>query len=223
MVLVHRLLKNRVVEATGVEAYLLATAPAMARLPTLGFTPHHETYEHLGRVELGVRDLAARYAEMQREDRAAVGPDELLWEMCYTVPAPIEVAWDCHIDGDKRAQWDGAADRWTLQPDRAGRTGAGAVVHCAHGADTATLRITGWRPYESMTLLNPAEGLRPEIRLTYAFEPAPGGDTRVTVRLGRPRGVLGRPVGWVLKRAFGRTATASVPILTRLLGGPALA
>lgn len=223
VVLVHRLLKNRVIEATGVEAYLLATAPVMQRLPALGFTPHAETYAHLGEVALGVRDLAARYAEMRDADHGAVAADEALLELTYTVPAPPGTAWDWHIDGDKRSLWDAGNTGWVLLPDETGRVAAGAGVRCEHDDGShSTLRITGWRPYRSMTVVNPRAGLRPAVRLSYAFEQGPGGDTRVRMRVGRLPGILGWLMGWLVKRAMGKLTRRSVPLLTELLRRPPL-
>jgi hypothetical protein len=65
VITVHRLLKNTVVETTGIEAYALfsqAAIDAMAVNPeTLGMRRHVERYEHIGEVAGWVHDLERRW------------------------------------------------------------------------------------------------------------------------------------------------------------------
>lgn len=218
VILVHRLTKNRIIEQIGYPAYLAITDAALAHLPDLGLARHEERYAHFGPVGLGVLDLDARFAEMQAVDPTAVGPDEAVFELCYTVPAPPSVAWSWHVDGDKRARWEDSVTEWHLRPNDTDRIGLGTGVECVHADGSRTrLRITGWRPYRGMTLVNPAVGLRPAVRLSYTFEPGPDGTTRVTLRVGRPGGLLGRVAGFFIKQTFGRATRKSVPVLNALL------
>ena len=61
--LAHRLLKNHIVEATGITAYSAYTQAAVEELGIqelcLAMRPHRESYEHLGEVGLYVQDLHA--------------------------------------------------------------------------------------------------------------------------------------------------------------------
>src|SRR4030042_3022793 len=59
--LLHRLLKNHVVQATGIKAYALYTQPAISHLGIQeicqSMTAHSESYEHLGEVQVWIQDM----------------------------------------------------------------------------------------------------------------------------------------------------------------------
>ncbi len=59
--LIHRLTKNSVTEKTGLRAYALYTDTAINALGvetlTNEMTPHHETYEHIGEVQVFIQDM----------------------------------------------------------------------------------------------------------------------------------------------------------------------
>jgi hypothetical protein len=63
VILAHRMMKNRVREATGITSYLLLSRQAYDRLKIgpedFKVVPHTETYEHIGAVEMFVGSLVA--------------------------------------------------------------------------------------------------------------------------------------------------------------------
>ena len=65
--LIHRLSKNHVAESTGWRGYALFTNQGLERTQTdkTSFIQQAESYEHLGEVEIYVRDMHVRYAEMK--------------------------------------------------------------------------------------------------------------------------------------------------------------
>src|SRR3954462_4477268 len=67
VILVHRLLKNTVVETTGIAAYALFTDALVQVMAidaaAVGMREHAETYEHMGEVKLWVHDLERRWQE----------------------------------------------------------------------------------------------------------------------------------------------------------------
>ena len=65
--LVHRLAKNHVAESTGWKGYALFTHQGLKRMQTdkAPFIQQTESYEHLGDVEIYVRDMHVRYEEMK--------------------------------------------------------------------------------------------------------------------------------------------------------------
>jgi hypothetical protein len=67
VILVHRFLKNSIIESGGPEAYAFFSDACLERLPG-GFkpAPHAEAYESFGEVRGGVHDLA-RSADQRRE------------------------------------------------------------------------------------------------------------------------------------------------------------
>ena len=76
VIVVHRLLKNRVADATGIAAYAVYTDACVAAMGiadpvAAGFTEHVEAFEGVGEIRRWVRDLdAAWQAELDAsEDR----------------------------------------------------------------------------------------------------------------------------------------------------------
>ena len=65
--LIHRLLKNGVSESTGWKGYAVFTHSALERMQCNrdSFFKRHESYEHLGDVDIYCMDMHARYDEMK--------------------------------------------------------------------------------------------------------------------------------------------------------------
>ena len=65
--LIHRLTKNHVTESTGWQGYALFTRQCLDRLQAdkAPFVQQTESYEHLGNVEIYVRDMHVRYQEIK--------------------------------------------------------------------------------------------------------------------------------------------------------------
>jgi hypothetical protein len=65
--LIHRLSKNHVSESTGWKGYALFTNQGLERMQTdkASFVQQTESYEHLGKIEIYVRDMHVRYEEMK--------------------------------------------------------------------------------------------------------------------------------------------------------------
>ena len=61
VILAHRMMKNDVVEKTGIQSYLLITKPAFNRLEIdpgeIDLQPYSQSYEHIGKVEMLVGQL----------------------------------------------------------------------------------------------------------------------------------------------------------------------
>lgn len=167
--LVHRLLKNHVAEATGWRGYALFTDQALSRLGLKldGLREMSETYD-IGDVKIFVADLKERY-QAQRDLRHVVverdGAD-LLYEFDY--PAPPPVIWDWLNDPQKRLQWEFAERRMFPFFLPKGRTAAGAVNHCVHGADLVMIEtVLDWRPFDYFTV---AQDVLQAVLMTITFE-----------------------------------------------------
>jgi hypothetical protein len=65
--LIHRLSKNHVSESMGWRGYVLFTHQSLEHTQTdkASFVQQTESYEHLGKVEIYVRDMHIRYEEMK--------------------------------------------------------------------------------------------------------------------------------------------------------------
>src|SRR5690349_19335863 len=75
----HRMLKNDVIEKTGVKAYAIFSVAAAAKLELKslcdGLIPHVETYEHIGTVQIQVYNLRTVWENYLEEMHQVVNPD----------------------------------------------------------------------------------------------------------------------------------------------------
>jgi uncharacterized protein YndB with AHSA1/START domain len=185
--LVHRLLKNHVGEATGWKAYALITNPALERLglPCDRSLLHvaSETYEHLGEVDTFSLNLLERYQARVAARRVVIEPAEADAAVTVEVRAPPAVVWDWMNDPHKRTVWM-AGTTWSAADRPGGRTGVGAMNHCAHGKNEVVREtIVDWKAFEYFTS-EQVDGSSMGWRLMYLLEPLDGGrHTRATIRM----------------------------------------
>jgi len=132
VILVHRLLKNRVGDVFGLPA-------------------HSERYEDLGEVHGRVAELTQAVAR-DRQARIHVERAEADLTLVTPLPVPRAIAWEYHIDPRKRTRWQLDAREIEAKPNAAGRAGVGWESHCDHGAYTLVHRAVDWRPFDYLTL-----------------------------------------------------------------------
>ena len=88
VIVIHRMLKNTVVEDTGIAAYALLSQACVDAMKidaeTLEMRPHVETYEHLGEVHGWIHDLERRWQEEEQRKRVFVAPADSF----FTVSVP---------------------------------------------------------------------------------------------------------------------------------------
>jgi uncharacterized protein YndB with AHSA1/START domain len=183
VILVHRLLKNRVAVAHGLRAYVLLTDACVRALGlepgSLGLNRHVERYPDVGEVVAHVSDLDARWREEQGRRRIRVGPDEAAFRVETVLATAPEVAWELLTAPQKRLLWQVDAIE---QADGGGRRYTGTSSVCVDGRTKIYEEILDWRPFEYVTeRLSLPRGV--QVVLTTAIEPGPEG-TRV-VTLGR--------------------------------------
>ncbi len=197
--LVHRLLKNRVVEQSGYKAYVLFTIQALQalKLGAENFFALTESFEHLGAVETRSLNLRDRYETLiKTRDVAVTSAEAIAIDVIEFAASPI-VVWDWLNDSHKRPLY---ATRSGLKfkdvAQISGRRGVGAETLCVHGESIDMREIVlDWRPVQSLTVEQLIFGVR--FRITYALKELQPNVTRLEVRVG------GRP-GW--PGFFGRTA-----------------
>lgn len=184
VILVHRLLKNRVAEAIGHAGYVLYTDAVVAAMGVdpgpLRMRRHAEVVDGMGPVEGWIQDLHERWAEERERRRVKVSRDEAADVMSYELPAPRPMTWRYLTEPVLRAGWEPGVLRVDeATPD--GRRGAGTRNHCVHGKSVVLEEVLDWRPFDYYTVETklPMPFLRP-IRITYELEDAGGGGTRVT-------------------------------------------
>jgi uncharacterized protein YndB with AHSA1/START domain len=192
--LIHRLLKNRVLEQTGIVAYAMYTEAALERLGLKGFrdslVAHQEAYEHLGPVRAWVQDLRPVWERRRAQQRITVPADRMLAEARTEIAMPPELVWDYLNSAEFRAVLL-AADRADTAGLHNGRMDVGSVIQCFHGDRLIPLTVLEWDPPTRLL----TEVLLPlPIRSTYqmfeyVLEPSAKG-TWLIQRVARARGPL---------------------------------
>lgn len=187
VILVHRMLKNSVVERGGPESYAFFTGPcATCGASQMALPTHTERYENFGEIEGFVQDLAAVAAARRERERVRITDDDADWVSSYIVDAPPAVCWQYFVDPEKRFRHMGLVETGIeFHRTEAGRLATGASSHCAHGEGGDALReYLDWRPYEYFTCrLSPLEtpGVDEPITVdmyeTFEFNALDGGRT----------------------------------------------
>jgi len=157
VIVVHRLLKNHVAEALGIQAYAMVTDAFVARMQTRPQLPeHHEVYDGLGTVSALVEDLAPVADAYRRDRRILVAGDDADVEIEIELRAPRAVVWDWYTSPDRIVRFEAGVTGAEARPNGDGRMGVGAELHCAHGSGHAVRHIVDWKPFDYFT-----EDLRP--------------------------------------------------------------
>lgn len=149
--LVHRLLKNHVVEQTGFRAYTLYTDAAIQQLGLkqicATMAPHAESYEHLGEVKLWVQDMHPVWEKKRAAARITLNPKEVYFQVETDIHLPPEQVWDYLAQPEFRMTLIGA-ERHTLEHRSEGRIAPGSVYTCYHGDKVVPQMILEWTPFE---------------------------------------------------------------------------
>ena len=197
VIVVHRMLKNSVVESAGLEAYVLFSEAATNSLAlgpeALGMRPHLESYEHIGEVPGWVHDLERRWQEEDERARVIVGPGTAsLVDVAMPTSAPPQVAWEYMTQPGRRVAWShGVTDVIVDAPGN--RRGVGTTNHCMHGKDAIVEEVLDWRPFDYFTVRSvmgtPAGPVK--FLTTFEFQPTVDGTT-VHMRIGVGRSTRDR-------------------------------
>jgi uncharacterized protein YndB with AHSA1/START domain len=193
VIVVHRLLKNRVSDDAGMAGYALLTDACIAAAgldaDALGMRPHTETYDQLGAVHGWIHDLEARWQRDRDLRRVVVSERTAQATIEADLPAAPPVVWSYLTDPALRAPLIPGVQRIDEVPSD-GRRGVGTRNHCVHG-DGATLEeILDWRPFDYVTLQSTVPGVLRFVSMT-ELRPTEAG-THVTIRIQRPRSAKDR-------------------------------
>jgi len=183
VILVHRLLKNGVVEQLGIDAYALftqAAVDAMAIDPVaLRMRPWAEGYEHVGEVATWVHDLEARWQAEETHQRVIVSAEASAFTVSIPTSAPPQVAWEFLTLPGRRTGWQAGVTEVVLVDSQGNRRGVGATIHCMHGSEAVVEEILDWRPYDYWTNRSTINTLAGPIKMlaTVELEPTGNGTT----------------------------------------------
>src|SRR6478672_4721333 len=222
VIVVHRLLKNGVVESLGIEAYALisqACIDAAGLDPAaLGMRAHTETYDRIGDVGGWVLDLEARWQEEEARGRVFVAPEESILVVSVPTDVPPQVAWEFITKPGQRMSWQPWVTEVTVQGATGGRRGPGSANHCMHGKDAVVEEILDWRPYDYVTDRTVLDTPTGPIKLlhTIEFEPTASGAT-IHFRYAAPRTKREKELMSVIGPAYGAALESGVPSLLQQL------
>lgn len=195
VILIHRLLKNHVTEATGFRAYTLFTDAALRKLGlgTEGLVAHEESYENFGTVAVWIEDMHPVWEEKRRLTAVTIPPDRELLRVSAEIDMPRERVWD-YLVQPQHYMVLLAATHLDVSGKNGGRVAVGSVFQCYHGDAIIPLTVLEWQPFERMVVEYvspvPIKGVMglTELRLE---ETATG--TRLTQIFGKSSGpLLGR-------------------------------
>ena len=229
VILVHRLLKNSVLEKTGTQAYALVTDSCIRRLDmqvrTEGWRAHTETYDDVGDVAAHVLDLEERWREEQERRVAFVIAEEADVTLEAELPVPPEEVWHAMTDARMQERWRVGATRID-QENPHGAPGVGTVTHCVHGKQTIDQEILDWKPfhYYSYSERNPIGDCIWTVELTPLD--GDGGQaerTRLAWRIQLTGGTAQRIAYALFGRRLRRVLRANLDAFVRMVGsGPSV-
>ena len=185
----HRMLKNHVIEQTGVTAYALfseAAANAL-RLSELSqpLIEHTETYEHLGEVKMQVFDLHSVWANQQEQKRRFVSKEDSWVYFETDIPYPPTLVWEILNTPslEARALMLDVAERTDTM---GGRIREQTQFHCAHEESHFYAKLLDWKPFEYYTIRQRAEPFgNVEYDQTRRLIPTENG-TRLVLAMSKP-------------------------------------
>jgi hypothetical protein len=221
VIVVHRLLKNTVVEAMGIEAYALFSQACVGVMDVdvaaLGMRSTNETYDHIGTVPVWVHDLERRWAEEESRTRVIVDAGAAFKQISIPTTAPPQVTWEFVTAPGRRVQWQvGVTGVEVIATGN--RRGVGATNHCLHGADASVEELLDWRPYDYLTFRNTIPTPMGVIRVleTTEFEPTPDG-TIIRWRWAAPKTAKERALMRQMESFLDQAMSTSAALLTEQL------
>jgi uncharacterized protein YndB with AHSA1/START domain len=218
VVVVHRLLKNEVVEKLGIKAYALITQQCIDASDidpaALGMRKQIETYDRIGDVPAWAHDLGLRWQEEEARGRVRVPPEESILTVSVPTNVPPQVAWEFLTTPGQRMSWQPWVTEVTVQGATGGRRGPGSTNHCMHGKDAVVEEILDWRPYDYVTdrTILDTPGGPVKVLHTIELEPAATGTT-VHFRFGAPKTRREMALMKDIGPAYGQALQASAPTL----------
>jgi uncharacterized protein YndB with AHSA1/START domain len=214
VILVHRLLKNRIADATGTRGYALLTMPAIEELGLQQFaerlTPLQVNVEG-DAIDVRVLDLTARWSELQRTNRIVDDPEV---EVCADVEASPAEVWRVMAAAAERPNWI-SVSTGVEQHNARGVPGVGTVNHCFHGSQPSTTdEVVDWAPFEHLTFTTTVGPLG-RMWVTWALEPLDDRTTRIRHRFAIAEGFA--PMSRQVAGAWRERSQADVDRLARLV------
>jgi uncharacterized protein YndB with AHSA1/START domain len=225
VIVVHRLLKNTIVEDVGIPVYALFSDAAIAAAgigpEPLGMVRHRESYEFVGDVDGWIHDLERRWQDEERQGRVIVKPADARFTVTITTKAPPQLAWEFLTAPGRRLGWQPGITGVVLE-GVGDRRAVGATTHCMHGKEAVVEEILDWRPFDYLTQRNtlPTPEGPVKFHSTIEFEPTEDG-TVVRMRYAAPRSARERAILDRMSDSLGSLFAETVRVLTPQLDAEA--
>jgi len=181
VIVVHRLLKNDVVDRMGINAYALITQQCIDATDldpaALGMQPTTEAYDVIGDVTAWVHDLERRWQEEEGRQRIRVGAEDAAFNVSLETGAPPQMVWEFATQPGRRRAWQAGVTDVLEFDTKGGRRGVGSTNHCMHGKDAVIEEILDWRPYDYLTERSTMSTPGGPVKMiaTLELEPTPTG------------------------------------------------
>jgi hypothetical protein len=212
----HRMLKNDVIEKTGIESYALFSEAAAqaAHLSQLAYPllPHSEVYAHLGEVRMQVLDLRKVWENEQEKHRFVVTPEEAWLTFEWDAPhVPLSTVWEYLTTPRLEQQWAGY-DLVERTDSLGGRFQPETTYHCAHGEIHFFNRILDWKPFEYVSLEQRISVGIQLVQTRYVRQTPDG--TRMIFYLRKPDEAVSEELRQIVIGAYNQAAAGLVRQLT---------
>ena len=222
VIVVHRLLKNDVIEKLGIGAYALISQACIGATdldpPALGMRQHTESYDRIGDVPAWAHDLEQRWQEEEARARVFVTPEESILNLSVPTNVPPQLAWEFLTKPGQRMTWQPWVTEVAIKGATGGRRGIGSSNHCMHGKDAVIEEILDWRPYDYVTdrtVLATPEG-PVKVLHTIELEPTTSG-TIIHLRFAAPTTRREQAQMEHIGPAYGAALQSGIPTLIALL------
>ena len=179
VILAHKMMKNNVIDQTGITAYALYSQQAAERLHLTEYCenliPYIEDYEHTGQNQMSVLSLKEQWKKEQEKTKLIVTKEEAWVSFESEILAPPLVVWDHLTKADIKLEILGFSEGGRVD-DLGGRTREGSQFHCAHNELDFRYKVVDWRAFEYFTCYESGpmiKGLR--YYNTYLFKPTEKG------------------------------------------------
>jgi len=151
----HRMLKNNVIEKTGIQSYALFSEAATNALNLADLVyplvPHTESYEHIGEVQMHILDLHQAWDHEQEKKRVLVPPQSAWLIIEAELSYPPSIIWEYLTVYSLEKEFLGF-DLVERTDSLDGRKKAETTFHCAHGETHIYNRVLDWKPLEYYTI-----------------------------------------------------------------------
>jgi len=216
----HRMLKNRVIEQTGIESYALFSdaAAEAAQLSKLAYplVAHSEVYEHIGEVKMQALDLRKVWEREQEKQRFVVAPEEAWLTFEWDAPQALSLVWEYLTSPRLEQQWAGY-DLVERTDALGGRFQAETTYHCAHGEIHFFNKILDWKPFDYVSLeQNISVGIK--LVQTRRLRESSAG-TKIIFHVRQPEAPVTDDLTRIVVEAYNQAAAGLIKHLEKDFGG----